>query len=653
MSRAQILQELTNRGVDTRTALIRSEIRKRGVDPDTGQPLIIESALAEPQDRLQQFVTRPLARTARAAVSGTLGAAADLARLVTDPITGGIATGLTKFGFEEAAEVIRPPEILPSQQIRQAFDVATGGLTAPRTPAERVTDIAAETVASGGLGLLGRAGGAARQFLTPQTTQQLAALGGAGAGAGIAEEVAPESIIAPIAGGLAGGLAAGRLASIRAPKQADATLTAQQSQRLIERGIGTQDKEVLLKQLKDSPKITILPDVAGDEIRGLTRQVAKFKGDPRRLITDALEGRSKEAETRILNQLTKRISGVDTYFGNIDEISAGRSAASRPLYEEAFIKGRQLKISKRLNTLLNDQRIQTAITDAKTNLGVRLEAPNNSLEVLDGAKKSIDDIIGQAKRVGQDQRAASFLILKKNLTEELDRQVPVYKKARKVFSSFSDFKSAQEEGLQFTKRTDEQIRRLVKDMTPGELDSYRIGVREALQRVVANTPEGADPAKRIFAKGVQKRRLRAIFDTETEFNQFSKRMRAEIDAADTKAKVIGGSRTDFNVIDDAQFIDAAETAVREGRLGITRQAVDAVAGAIKRRYVGLNEKNAKELTNILLSKERSVEVIQNIIAKEKNVAQKSILRDFFRDRAQGILRTLPEAGRAAIITENQ
>ena len=65
-------------------------------------------------------------------------------------------------------------------------------------------------------------------------------------------------------------------------------------------------------------QISVLADVAGDEIQGLTRTVGKVSGGARNVVADALEGRSEGAVRRVSNALSKQISNVDTYFANID-----------------------------------------------------------------------------------------------------------------------------------------------------------------------------------------------------------------------------------------------------------------------------------------------------------------------------------------------
>lgn len=151
-------------------------------------------------------IARPLARTARSATTGTLGAAGDLAKMVMAPVNKygefmmGLGDKITGGNVAErvAAENNAP---MPSQVIRQGFDSATEGLTVPRNAMERIIDTASEAVAGGGAAGMSSKTAA----LGAKTGQELASFAGAGAGGQAAKEVFPENPVAEVAGALIGG----------------------------------------------------------------------------------------------------------------------------------------------------------------------------------------------------------------------------------------------------------------------------------------------------------------------------------------------------------------------------------------------------------------------------------------------------------------
>lgn len=589
--------------------------------------------LETPQSR---FGGIPVAETEPEPAFSTPEAAArrraELGKTVTDfgrgllkggkEVVGGVLqTGADIAGalFPESAGVQEFRELLPEavQRSRQQFEAQTMGSTAGKVGefiGEAAPFVAA--IPAGAATLAGRVG--------------VGVLGGAIAGGTGAteEQLTPGQALiqrgkAATIGGAIGGAIPAALSGIT--RGGTRLIKGREADKILSSKITKDEAAQALGEIKKG-KISILADVAGDELQGFTRLVGKQKGGARNIISDALENRSDAAVGRISRVLAKDVSNIDTYFANIDDIAKARSAVASPLYSKAYNEATNIDRVK-LNRLLQDKRIVTALEDAKANLGVRLEANANSLEALDGAKKSLDDIIGTAKRAGQNQKAASFIRLKKQLLEELDAASPTYKKARKVFSDFSSLESAQQAGLGFTKETPEQLSRFLKDLDSTQKEAFKIGVRENLQRIVNKTADQADPAKRIFGNKFKREQLKAIFGEGDQFEGFSKALREEMRAAKTKFKILGGSRTDINMADDGQFIVAASQAVRQGVVVTTiTKITDFLATLVKKQWYGLNHKNAKELAKILTDKKAGAEALQRLV-NQASKPQKALVQD--------------------------
>lgn len=482
--------------------------------------------------------------------------------------------------------------------------------------------------------------GGTAPFLATGTGIKGAALGGALIGAtapqeeGGFKERAKETAISG-ATGLAAGVALKGIA--KGAKGVKKLLTAKKPEDILAARLPPEKTVELLEQLKtatpDSP--VLLPDIAGDKTRGLTRTIGKFGGS-KDIVTEALEGRSIKAVERVSNQLSKDISNVDTYFGNLDDIAKARSELASPLYKKSYQEASNIDRVK-LKKLLLDKRIIDAMDTAKKDYGVRLEAPANSLETLDGVKKVLGDIEGEAIRSGKSNKAISYLKLRHQLVDELDKASPSYSKARKIWEDFSSIKKAQQEGLKFSTLRPEQLRRFVNTLSVSEKEAFRIGVRENLQKTVSSTSEGADPAKRIFGNSFKRNQLKAIFPNETKYKAFEKRMKEEIAAAETKFKVLGGSRTDINLASETQFIDTVSKVGGGFALGSRFAIINALVSSFKNRFAGINSKNAEAIANILVKKEKSIEVLENILKKEKNATQKRILTEVITELRPALL----------------
>ena len=484
---------------------------------------------------------------------------------------------------------------------------------------------------------LGAAAGGAQGALQAQETPDMAERAqGAVTGATIGA-VAPVALVGAIKAG--GAVARG---TTQAAKTATRAVVGAKPETVVEEVIGRSKlPPEQLKTMLESGKITTIADVAGDEVRGLTRAVGKIEGG-RNVIADALEGRSEGAVKRVLGDLTKSVSNVDAYFGNLDDLATARAKMAAPLYDEAY-KANQVVQSKIVDSILDapaGKRALAKAADKMQNQMARMGQPDRALtrqsrtmgqaagggvarglnlQSLDYVKRGFDDMISEAKRAGSMDDVRIFSQIKNQLVNELDAADATgkYKLARKVFSDKSALIEAQEMGLQFKSQTSEQLKRILKDMTPDQREAFRIGVRSRLQKEIMETPDKADPAKRIFGNLAEREQLEAVLGKGKHFDDFAKRMREEIRAAETKFSVLGGSRTDINLAGEEQLGTNIGRAMRGDIKGAAIDSLATrIADGLRSRYYGLNGKNAEEIARVLVDRKAGLEALDRIIAKQ-------------------------------------
>lgn len=424
--------------------------------------------------------------------------------------------------------------------------------------------------------------------------------------------------------------------------EAGSNLAAKQADAILAKRLQDKNLQGLMQGLSTDKNMTIA-DIGGDSIRALTRTVGKEAGAPRDLINNFLNRRAQGTSQRIVNQLNSKVSNVDKYYQSLDDLTSVRSMFSEPLYRDAYEKGKRLKVPEKY---IQDKRVRDAIEEAKKAGMVSLEAPRNSLEALDGAKKILDDKYRSLTRSGETNKGMSYLELKKSLVKDLDGLIPEYKTARDTFAGFSALKDAQEMGLSYATLTPEQIARDISDLSKSELDAYKIGVRSALEKKVFNTAASANEANQIFGKEIQSKQLKTILGDE--FEDFSRAMRREIRFNETKQAILGGSRTDFNQIDDGDFINRAVEITKNAATGNKlTMTINAIGEAINRRYVGINEANSKVLAKTLTGNKAGKQALQRIIDSQKDDVQKALMEQFVKDYS-GII----GAGAVRANTEN-
>jgi hypothetical protein len=405
---------------------------------------------------------------------------------------------------------------------------------------------------------------------------------------------------------------------------------------------GTQARKLASKI--EQGRITSLPEQGDENILGLTRLLGKTQGS-NKVIADYINKKSITSSKRVGDLINKNISS-ESYFDSIDNIVKTRSEIASPLfkkgYEEGNIALNQAMTSPlpnnvrvgRIRELVNDDRIKNVIAKARQDYGINQDIPDVSIESLHGARQVVDDIINTAKRAGENNKARSYINLKQQLNNVIYDVAPTMKQADKTFAGLSALKNAQEEGLNFGKlRNGEEVKRYISGLSDGEKETYKIGIKDYLMDKAMKTGDANSSARKIFSQPLEKEKLKAVFNNPKQFEDFAKRMDDEIKVFDTKQRIVGGSRTDFNIQEGAELLDkVAKGAVNAKTFGISN-IILASADAIKKRYYGLNEQTAKELAIIIVNPQKSVEVLNRIYQKAQTPQEKMLIQKFAENLA--------------------
>jgi hypothetical protein len=410
-------------------------------------------------------------------------------------------------------------------------------------------------------------------------------------------------------------------------------------------------------------RITALPEQGNEAILGLTRILGKTQGS-NKIIKNYLENKTAGSVKRVGEILNKNIS-AEGFFDTLDNTIARRKELSTPLYEQAYNEGDialkqamsmpstgNIKVGK-VKELINDDRIKNAIQLARKDYGINQEIPDISIQSLHGARQVVDDIIGSAKRAGENNKARSYIDLKNKINNVIYDVAPTMKEADKTFAGFSALKNAQEEGLKFNQyRNSDEVKRTFSKLTDGEKETFRIGVKDYLMDKVAKSSD-RNPSKAIFGNQLERKKIQALFDNPKQFTNFAKRLNDEIRVFDTKQRVLGGSRTDFNLTESDQLLDKiAKGAINAKTFGIS-DILLMTKNAIQKRYYGLNEQTAKELANIIIDPEKSVTLLNNVYKKAQTNTEKGLIQKFTQDflEKRNFTKTLSPQVARTMVTE--
>jgi len=378
-------------------------------------------------------------------------------------------------------------------------------------------------------------------------------------------------------------------------------ITPDQAQQLIRK----------LSNVSDDSIVNIV-DIGSKSVRSLARSAATVPGASKDKITRFLEDRSVKSATRIKNALNEYLSEKE-FFSTVDDVIAERKALSAPFYEKAAEKSVS---PEKLAPWFKDDRFKRAEKKARQLFGIDSKKASNSIEVLHAIQQVWNDTVGANFRVGKFQAARQFKLLRNNLLKVIDDEVPDYAQARSIFAGESSLKTAMEDGIKFNTKAPEQLKKIFKNLSEGEKSSFRIGVQENIRKIVDTTSDDADSARKIFGKPEMRNQLKVIFDRD-KFGDFSRNMHNEIRAAKSKFEILGGSTTDFNISEIGQTADTiGRVASRPKLTTVINELTGKAIETGKRRFQGLTPESAENLTDTLLDRKKTLEVLKKLANKK-------------------------------------
>lgn len=162
-------------------------------------------------------------------------------------------------------------------------------------------------------------------------------------------------------------------------------------------------------------------------------------------------GQVDEAVTNLMNKISptdsaevagKQISGAAK--AAIEAAKAERQKVAGPIYREV-IKPENVIPDEKFASVAGDDFLKNTIAKVKNDplYGLK-DLPDNSMPVVDMAKRHIDDLIESAKRAGENNKVRLLQGKKDTLVSIADAAFPDYQKARAMFSG----KSPEVESLQ-------------------------------------------------------------------------------------------------------------------------------------------------------------------------------------------------------------
>lgn len=342
-----------------------------------------------------------------------------------------------------------------------------------------------------------------------------------------------------------------------------------------------------------------LAELYGKRTSSLAKGAAVYPSG-RAVAEEALEPKILGSHDRLMDSVSKNISGVDSYFATADDmVKAGRAKAA-PLYQKAY--DIEIQKSPKLKELLSRPAGKQALIKADkiaANEGIDLTDNKNTM-VLDYVKRGFDDVLEKYRdkttgRLVLDTNGRAINELRAEFVDELKSLNPTYAEALNKSSDYLKVQDMMDKGRKALKTDSEILAKTFKNLPETEKQAYKVGLGKAIRDELSKVNESANPYRRILGTPEKQRRISSILSPE-EFKGFEKSLRAEDRLFRFRNKVLSGSDTAQN-LEAKKLIEAGAI---DSMTGVPKQTFAQAIQQMKTKLLdGINDKTAAKISDIL------------------------------------------------------
>jgi hypothetical protein len=313
-------------------------------------------------------------------------------------------------------------------------------------------------------------------------------------------------------------------------------------------------------------------DVGEENLLELANTVYLIPGQGRRRVADFFQSRVQGASGRLAEGVEKSSrSKLQNVNQMVRQIDADRKPPARKLYEEAYAHGPVELDEDGINLLLTSDARKAwyeglrrsrleAFTDAdKKPLPplFRVTKYNDGEETIellrdptvrdiDVVKRGFGALIAKAERDKDADLVRIMTGAKNTLIDQVDPQVPAYKKARQFWGGQQGLMDALESGKRFLRGGADDFEDTLAGLNPDERDMYRLGAANAIAEQLRRR-EGRAVAINILTDPTAQQRLRALYPDEESFGILRGMVEDELRMAGPYARMTRQSQTAQNL----------------------------------------------------------------------------------------------------------
>lgn len=165
------------------------------------------------------------------------------------------------------------------------------------------------------------------------------------------------------------------------------------------------------------------------------------------------------------------------------------------------------------------------------------------IRTLNQIKIALDRKIDGLYSTGKGGEATALKNLRNAFVQRLDDVgPPEYRAARQQYKGDIEIREALEAGRDANKLRWQEVNKMVRDFSPGELQAFKTGYVQRLMQGFEDTSRRRNFANEIINNASQRRKLEALMEPG-EFQVFEAAMRREAELFDTITRATGGSQT--------------------------------------------------------------------------------------------------------------
>ncbi|WP_375612625.1 MULTISPECIES: glycine zipper family protein [unclassified Bartonella] len=253
--------------------------------------------------------------------------------------------------------------------------------------------------------------------------------------------------------------------------------------------------ENVAEHLANAPRHAFLTDISPN-LEVLLANMGTTNTRVSELLKRAHEGRMQGAVQRLGQSADENITPLQDTKVLKRLLKEQGEEAHGSLYAQAYRTPIEKRYYPALNRLFKQEGFQDALKhavkklerDPRTAIPQRFYAKEFShinykptMELLDRSKKSLDVLIRMNRKLGDEEGASTYQILKNNLVKITDKISPTYKAARGSAAKYKGFAEAISQGKKIAERdvSGEGIAEgLRKGAMPSGLNTYHVGMRD-------------------------------------------------------------------------------------------------------------------------------------------------------------------------------